>query len=126
MIVQCGMIVWAIADIKKDSEELLARQRAKADLSCLPKIHPSEISREISITLPVEFTPSAHQPSLAFIEAATNGVGKFSAVIDASRISQDNWPWLVLGAGLATSLGFGTLDYEQAELYRSERGSGFP
>ena len=123
--VQMKLTAKEVADIKKDSEDLLARQRAKDDVSCLPKIKPSEISREIPVALPVEFIPNEDKASRAFIETASNGVGKFSVIMDASRIGAEDWPWLNLGTNLTTHLGFGDLNYEQAELYRSERCSGF-
>lgn len=114
-----------LAEIRKDNEDLLARQRAKPDVSSLPKIHPNEIARDPSATLPVEFTAKSSAPSQAFVEAATNGVGYFSVAIDASRLSPEDWPWLSLGSRLAMELGFGSFNYEQAELFRSEHGSGF-
>jgi len=114
-----------LATIRQDNEDLLARQRAKPDVSSLPKIHPSEIARDPSATLPVEFTALSSSPSQAFVEAPTNGVGYFSVAIDASRLAPEDWTWLSLGSRLAMSLGFGSFNYEQAELFRSEHGSGF-
>jgi Zn-dependent M16 (insulinase) family peptidase len=111
--------------IKQQNEDLLARQRAKMDVSSLPKIEPSQVSRDLHRTLPVAVSSGAGKPTTALVEAATNGVAYFTVVVDASRTDPADSAWLSLGASLATSLGFGDLGFEQADVYRSERGSSF-
>lgn len=115
----------AKAQIIEDSAQLLARQRAKPDFSSLPKIEPKDIEKLPSKTLPLSFSHSVQGPSTAFVPAPTNGVEYFGLVVDASRIAQADWPWLGLGVDLCMSVGFGDKGFEQASLYRSERGSGF-
>lgn len=111
--------------IIEDSAQLLARQRAKPDFSSLPKIEPKDIERQPSTSLPLFFTPALRGPSTAFVPSPTNGVEYFGLVVDASRVAPADWAWLSLGVQLSMSLGFGDKDFEQAALYRSERGSGF-
>lgn len=114
-----------VTRIKQQNEDLLARQRAKMDVSSLPKIHPSEVARILPSSLPMEISSGPGIPTTAFVEAPTNGVGYYAIVVDASRVAAEDWPWLSLGSSLAMSLGFAHMDFEQAELYRSERGSSF-
>lgn len=123
--IQLGLTPIQGARIKQQNEDLLARQRAKMDVSSLPKIQPSEVARHLPPALSVEISSGPGLPTTAFVEAPTNGVGYYAIVIDASRVRAEDWPWLSLGSSLAMSLGFANMDFEQAELYRSERGSSF-
>lgn len=115
-----------IEHVKRTSATLLERQRTKPNFSCLPRIHPSEISRELPSSLDSQFepgTPSA--PARALVEAPTNGVGYFGLTVDASSLPRKDWIWLDFGADLSMELGFAGLDFEKADLWRSEHGSSF-
>lgn len=124
-LIQASLTPKQIDQIKSQNEQLLARQRAKPDTSCLPNMRPSDVSRQLPTSLAVEFSAGGPKPSQAFVPAPTNGVGSFGLVLDASCLSEADWPWFILGADLAMNLGFGDMDFEQAELWRSERGSYF-
>jgi Zn-dependent M16 (insulinase) family peptidase len=122
---QADMTPAQLEELRADSAALLARQRAEPDFSSLPKITPSDIEREPSRGLSVEFEPSTQGPARAFVEAPTNGVGYFSALVDASSLTREDWPWFTLGLDLTMQLGCGALNFQEAEASRTQRGASF-
>ena len=111
--------------IREESAQLLARQRAEPDFSCLPKITPAQIEREPSRGLVVEFEPSVQGAARAFVEAPTNGVGYFGVSVDASSLAPQDWPWFSLGLEFSMELGCAGKDFQEADIARNERGASF-
>lgn len=113
------------AQIQAESEQLKARQRQEADLSSLPRISPSEVSREIKEGAQMSFVAGESGPSKAVSEIGSNGVSYLSIHFDATAFPAEDWKWVSLYAEMITELGLGELSYDQAQLWRHSKASTF-
>lgn len=114
-----------LARLDAEAAALKEKQREAADASCLPMIDPASISRELPVSPSVRFERSASGPSVSMIEAPTNGVAYLRLQLDASDVPEADWPYLNLLANLIPQLGLGSMNFEQAEIWRAQLASSF-
>lgn len=114
-----------MAKIKAQSRALADRQLRAQDLSCLPKISPSEIARSSSPDAPSLFVAASSGPSLLSIDVPSNGVFTLSLESDISSVAADMLPWLGLYASLLPGLGETGKGHLATEIARRSQAASF-
>ena len=89
---------------------LAEKQHATEDLSCLPTLHPRDISRNIE---PVGLSQLqlSDGVNVQVSPQSTNGVTYFNAVLDAQCVPADLQPYVPLLCSVLTKMGAGGLDF---------------
>ncbi|KAA0186745.1 hypothetical protein HAZT_HAZT009762 [Hyalella azteca] len=100
--------------------ELSNKQEAVEDLSCLPSLHPRDISRSVDRTTLSHVRLSDGVPVQASPQS-TNGVTYFHAVMDTHSVAPDLLPYIPLLCAVLTKMGAADLDFrafdQKVELY---------
>jgi Zn-dependent M16 (insulinase) family peptidase len=98
------------------AQELKARQEQEDDISVLPKVELTDIHSDIPRHDP-EINP---EKALYSYLCGTNGIAYHQAVFDLPALSEKELGWLPLYTAMVTEVGYGALDYEQAQLKQSQ------
>jgi len=105
-----------INDLIKTATDLKARQEQEDDATILPKVELSDIHSDIPRHDPEIITDKA----LFNYPCGTNGIAYHQVVFDLPLLSEEERGWLPLYTAMVTEVGFGELDYEQAQLKQSQ------
>eukprot|EP00127_Corallochytrium_limacisporum_P001314 Clim_evm4s51 gene=Clim_evmTU4s51 len=110
--------------IHHENLDLLEAQKSKPDLSLLPELSLADIERGIVRNKITQQEFSDPLVKVNFVEAPTNAVGYFRAVLDASRVPEDLQVYLPLFSGMLTAMGTKETDYEKLSLIAEENTGG--
>jgi len=109
------------ARIEADTAALDAHQKLPSNSETLPRIRPAELSPQARPSLPL---PEAEGNVLPFT-IASNGLSYLRVGYDVSGFDAADWPWLHLYSDLASELGVGDMDYEDADAWRQRMAPSF-
>lgn len=90
-------------------QTLRQKQEAKQDISCLPTLHVSDISRKIVPTLVTDVSVSG--VPVQACDQPTNGITYFNAVLDAQHVPERLQPLVPVLCGVLTRMGAGHFDF---------------
>lgn len=100
-------------------QALANKQNAVEDLTCLPTLRTSDISRSVP-RVELDHVRLAAGVSGQVCSLPTNGIAYFSAVLDVQSIPKDLQPLVPLLCSVLTKMGAGNLDFraldQQAEM----------
>ena len=107
--------------ILSDETALAAHQSRRQDNSVLPRILPSDLSRQPRQLPKLQETSTGHWVA----DVRSNGISYASVVHDVSTIGVDQWPWLKLYAQLLPELGSAGRGYDAASAWRQSQVPSF-
>ncbi|XP_042221430.1 presequence protease, mitochondrial-like isoform X2 [Homarus americanus] len=101
-------------DIWEKGETLACKQEEDDDLSCLPTLKVSDISRAVPPTLVTDIGLSGGVP-VQICDQPTNGITYFSAVLDTHDVPDRLRSLVPVLCGVLTRMGAGHLDFRQLD-----------
>jgi Zn-dependent M16 (insulinase) family peptidase len=113
------------ARIEADSAALDQHQKLPSNSEVLPRIRPDELSPQARASLPLPPHEEKTSAKVLPFAIASNGLSYVRASYDVSGFDAADWPWLHLYTDLASELGVGDMDYEQADAWRQRMAPSF-
>lgn len=100
--------VWELGQILRNKQE------SEEDISCLPTLQVSDISRNTSPTLITDLSLGGGVP-IQMCDQPTNGITYFSSVLDTQHVPDHLQPLIPLLCGVLTRMGAGDLDFRMLD-----------